>query len=472
MLKTKENQRTLLAGILLILGLIIPIITCAASFSVSTSKSSVTAGDSFTVSIGAGGLTGSFGISVENGTANISKVWIERGAAEKTITVKTSNPGTTRVTITAKNVETEDGTSVTGSKTASVTVKEKSSGGSSGGSSNNGGSTSGGGSTSNSGSGSTSGGNSSSNNNNNSNDTSTNSNALLKMIKVSPVDFSGFKPTKYSGYSVTVENDVTEVSVKATPQVSGAKVAISGDKDLKEGKNTVSIVVTAKDGKTKKTYTVEVNRLAAGEEATETTEGPEGQEETTSLLSNLTIQNVNLTPAFSPDIYEYTVEVGADVLSLPIEALPVDEGTKVEVLGNENFVDGENIVTILLTSEDGKQTTTYQIKVMKNMQPVVSTTNNEDAQKNFMYMIIFDVCTALVAIAGITFAIIEYRHGQKQKEEPRIFEENFLDKEEMKEPKLGYVKENTEKKTTVDDLFNIPDEEDEKPNKKGKGKHF
>lgn len=446
----------------------------AATSSLSTNSSSVTVGDTIKITVKINAAQWKLKL-----TANGKKVdsWVEtvnfKENLSKTFTAsyKPTEKGTVTFKLEGDITDVnQDNTIINTSK--SVTVKEKSSGGSSGGSSNNGGSTSGGGSTSNSGSGSTSGGNSSSNNNNNSNDTSTNSNALLKMIKVSPVDFSGFKPTKYSGYSVTVENDVTEVSVKATPQVSGAKVAISGDKDLKEGKNTVSIVVTAKDGKTKKTYTVEVNRLAAGEEATETTEGPEGQEETTSLLSNLTIQNVNLTPAFSPDIYEYTVEVGADVLSLPIEALPVDEGTKVEVLGNENFVDGENIVTILLTSEDGKQTTTYQIKVMKNMQPVVSTTNNEDAQKNFMYMIIFDVCTALVAIAGITFAIIEYRHGQKQKEEPRIFEENFLDKEEMKEPKLGYVKENTEKKTTVDDLFNIPDEEDEKPNKKGKGKHF
>ena len=446
----------------------------AATSSLSTNSSSVTVGDTIKITVKINAAQWKLKL-----TANGKKVdsWVEtvnfKENLSKTFTAsyKPTEKGTVTFKLEGDITDVnQDNTIINTSK--SVTVKEKSSGGSSGGSSNNGGSTSGGGSTSNSGSGSTSGGNSSSNNNNNSNDTSTNSNALLKMIKVSPVDFSGFKPTKYSGYSVTVENDVTEVSVKATPQVSGAKVAISGDKDLKEGKNTVSIVVTAKDGKTKKTYTVEVNRLAAGEEATETTEGPEGQEETTSLLSNLTIQNVNLTPAFSPDIYEYTVEVGADVLSLPIEALPVDEGTKVEVLGNENFVDGENIVTILLTSEDGKQTTTYQIKVMKNMQPVVSTTNNEDAQKNFMYMIIFDVCTALVAIAGITFAIIEYRHGQKQKEEPRIFEENFLDKEEMKEPKLGYVKENTEKKTTVDDLFNIPDEKDEKPNKKGKGKHF
>ena len=74
-----------------------------------------------------------------------------------------------------------------------------------------------------------------------------------------------------TGYTASVGNDITSVSVTAHPSNSAASVSIndqaatpdnsySVDVELAVGKNPISIVVTAPDGTTLKTYTVTVTR--------------------------------------------------------------------------------------------------------------------------------------------------------------------------------------------------------------------
>ena len=70
-----------------------------------------------------------------------------------------------------------------------------------------------------------------------------------------------------------------------------------------------------------------------------------------------------LTPAFSEDITEYALTVPADVNELSI-GYTADELAKVEVSGNE-FVYGDNLVTVTVTSEDRKNTVVYIINVFR-----------------------------------------------------------------------------------------------------------
>ena len=61
-------------------------------------------------------------------------------------------------------------------------------------------------------------------------------------------------------YSLTIPYETSEVNVTATATDSKAKVAIEGNKDLKEGENTAVIKVTAEDGTvTEKTVATVVN---------------------------------------------------------------------------------------------------------------------------------------------------------------------------------------------------------------------
>lgn len=103
-----------------------------------------------------------------------------------------------------------------------------------------------------------------------------NRNNYLKTLEVKEQSltptFDGAKTT----YSLIVENDVTSITVSATPVVDKATVEGTGTLKLKEGTNTFSIICKSESGD-KKTYTLTVIREAAGENppADDPNENPE-----------------------------------------------------------------------------------------------------------------------------------------------------------------------------------------------------
>ena len=82
-------------------------------------------------------------------------------------------------------------------------------------------------------------------------------------------------------------------------------------------------------------------------------------------LSSLTVSPGELSPAFSPDVTEYSVTVPGDVDRLTISAPATDDGATVSINGNENLQMGENTVTCQVTAEDGETTRTYTLTVTK-----------------------------------------------------------------------------------------------------------
>ena len=48
-----------------------------------------------------------------------------------------------------------------------------------------------------------------------------------------------------------------------------------------------------------------------------------------------------------------------------IEAIANDESATVEILGNEELKEGENIITIIVSANEGEEQVTYQIKANK-----------------------------------------------------------------------------------------------------------
>ena len=103
----------------------------AASFSITSGISSITVGNSYTISISADGLTGKFNIShSSNVSVNVSSVWVENGKADSTIKVTTKKEGEATVTLTPETIADSEGNDVTlSAKTDRVTVKAKSSSG-------------------------------------------------------------------------------------------------------------------------------------------------------------------------------------------------------------------------------------------------------------------------------------------------------------------------------------------------------
>lgn len=197
-------------------------------------------------------------------------------------------------------------------------------------------------------------------------------------------------------YSLTVGKDVEDLVIEAVAADENATVEITGNNGLLLGENTVNIKVTAEDG-TVRTYKINVTKV----------------EEIGIQLSELTVENYALSPEFSSDVYEYTLNIGdISVTSLNIIAKSNNENVNVEIAGNNNLKPGENIITILVSSDEGDTTTVYQIIVnideaFKNQ---VATTDNSN-----MYMYI-GVGAAVVILLIIIIVVVRKRRKAAEEE--------------------------------------------------------
>ena len=183
--------------------------------------------------------------------------------------------------------------------------------------------------------------------------------ARLKSLGIKPkqYDFTGFDSEK-TEYSVEVPNEVEEIEVYATAMKSTAQITGTGMITLEEGLNELKIESIAADG-TKKTYILNVTRKE--------TEETKGTTEEVFGLSILTVQGLTLSPKFDTETYEYTIQLDEDLSLLQIGTRPTLDEATVEIVGNENLQDGENIITILVKNEKTEESATYQITVNKNI---------------------------------------------------------------------------------------------------------
>lgn len=231
------------------------------------------------------------------------------------------------------------------------------------------------------------------------------SNANLSNLGIRPNDFSGFK-SETTTYDVTVPGDVEQVEVYAQTQDSKATVEGIGNRKLEKGTNGISVVVTAEDG-TKKTYVINVTR-----DENETEQNPNGIVEG---LSELKIDNVTLSPEFKTNIFEYTVKYISEDTKLNIETVTTDPYFTVEITGNENLKEGENLITILVSDPDGKNVATYQITVNKSLvdEEALAREQEEVRKKEEQKKkLILGGVIAIVIIAIIIFVIIRSKRNR------------------------------------------------------------
>lgn len=103
--------------------------------------------------------------------------------------------------------------------------------------------------------------NNNTNNNSNSNNNNTqdkkDTNNKLNSLSVYPGTLSPAFSADTTSYTVTVSEDVTEVTFSAAAQSSKASVSVSGGKDLKLGENTAQVVVISESGASR-TYNITI----------------------------------------------------------------------------------------------------------------------------------------------------------------------------------------------------------------------
>ena len=287
------------------------------------------------------------------------------------------------------------------------------------------------------------------------------SNANLSMLGIRPTeyDFTGFKVGTTS-YDVTVPNDVEEVEVYATAQDSKSKISGLGTKKLTEGLNDLSIVVTAEDG-TEKIYTINVTR----EGATSSNEGETTDGETTSSgegLSSLKIGDLELSPAFSTNVYEYTAKYIGEGKEVNVDAVATNSDYTVEITGNDNLQEGENVVTILVTDDNGDNVATYQVTVNKSLvdEEAIAREQEEARKKQEQEkMIIIGVAVGVIVLIIVIAIIVSHRKKKKWEQEYTIpFSGLNYDNDEEQDYEVNNKQDEDDIEEQENNIYNNEDE--------------
>ncbi len=308
--------------------------------------------------------------------------------------------------------------------------------------------------------------------------------ATLSNLGIRPNDFSGFSANKTS-YSTEVPNNVESIEIYAEKAkdnnrktITGQKISGTGKKTLKEGTNSFSVVVISEDGTANKTYTINVTRKTKDDNSTENETTEETTNETTSEdevedptaqafgLTKLSIAGVELQPQFQTDVYEYRIELKENLDKLDIEAIATEENANVEITGNENLQDGENVITILVKGDTEDKNVAYQIIVNKSVENQEETNTNANKIKN---IIIVSTVAVLVLIVIIIIVVSKVKSKKNEAFIPYggVFEDNDVNEND------SFNNYDNNNDSNIEENNDFEEYEEEKPKKKrSKGKRF
>ena len=179
---------------------------------------------------------------------------------------------------------------------------------------------------------------------------------------------------------------------------------------LKEGKNVIQIINDVDSVKT--TYTLNINYAKKTEDV----------EYKFPSLKKLTVENFKFLEEFKENVYTYHLVVPSTVDSLLID-YDADNDVNVEIIGNENFVTGENIVRIK-TNNDYDEGNYYIVvtKTEKEEDTKIPDIKEDDEKKdevvkktNNKYILI-GLFSILIVLSYILYDIF-YSRKKKLKEE-------------------------------------------------------
>lgn len=157
-------------------------------------------------------------------------------------------------------------------------------------------------------------------------------------------------------YNVTVPNSVARVTITAAAEDANARVSGTGGANVNVGTTPLRVTVTAEDGKTTKTYTINLTR-----EAGQVTP-PDPVKSNDNDLKSLSVSGYNMVPVFNKDTLAYNVSIPNNATEIVVNASQNDSKAKVEITGNKNLKVGDNLVSVKVTAEDGS-VKTYTINV-------------------------------------------------------------------------------------------------------------
>ncbi len=197
----------------------------AYGYDLSVTSNSVTVGNSITLNIKVSDAAGKFLISTSNSSVvsiSSTNAWIDNGT--QSVTLKANKEGSATITVTASDVTSYSGASISGSKSVNITVKAKPT------PSNN-----------------------KSNNYTPAKVTPKSSNNFLTSLTIDGLKLNEDFDKEKLEYTLTIPAETEKIKINAQVNDSNAKVTGVGEVKVSTGLNTFEIVVTAENG-SKRTY--------------------------------------------------------------------------------------------------------------------------------------------------------------------------------------------------------------------------
>ena len=189
------------------------------------------------------------------------------------------------------------------------------------------------------------------------------SNCDLSSLSCSNATLSPAFSSGTTYYSAKVPYAVESLNLSYKTADAAARATVSGN-SLVVGANTVTVTCTAATG-AKKNYTISVTRE----------QDPNYKPSTDAMLKELTLDVGSLSPKFSGAVTEYVAYVPYETASATLSGVARDEkALKVTESTMRLTNEGDNVMTVTCTAEDGTTAKTYTVHVRGSSPPWRSST--------------------------------------------------------------------------------------------------
>ena len=174
-------------------------------------------------------------------------------------------------------------------------------------------------------------------------------------LKIFRLDKEGMNPVfdpNITEYYFIAGPDVQNLLVTAIPENEKANVKITGNANLKQGINMITIEVTSENQTKKQEYKIQVTKTDDVEKAN-------------ASLETLAIEYYDLLPSFDPNHTTYQIEVNDTTESVKILAIPQKIGAQVKIEGGQSLDFGKNKILVTVIAENGITIKKYEIQVYR-----------------------------------------------------------------------------------------------------------
>jgi hypothetical protein len=203
------------------------------------------------------------------------------------------------------------------------------------------------------------------------NDTTAHTDATLSSLNLTGASLDQLFQPSQTSYTARVNFQTASINLSPIATSAGATIRIndtvipSGTTSqtipLAEGQNQVSLEVIAEDGVTTQRYTIEILRVSAAySDAT---------------LSSLILNGASLDQLFQPSQTSYTASANLQTASINLSPVATSAGATIRI--NDTVIpsgttsqaiplaEGQNLVSLVVTAEDGVTTQRYTIEVLR-----------------------------------------------------------------------------------------------------------